>query len=525
MLEKSSRMASATIDDQMNIVLKRFVKVDRDRAEVVDSVLPLKELLPNGAPVYDWSMLKDVPKLRMPDLTGGDGVKKVAGYFPGDNVVRGGAAYCLVEPTTDKPLNLPGIDGEGWWASRNWRKKLAKFDAATGRCLWAVGRRAPAVAQPGQMYNPVSLSGEAGGALFVADALGVVWVWNTDGLYLGKLYHGPEDREPDPDGLYIELQRSVIDVDAATGKIYSIVTDNGASVHEVDLPELRPVAGVAVKVSPGQAARAKPWDPDGADPGTPPTYEAVYTPTPVKVDGRLAEWDRAAGGARVPEMVVMHNEKVLAKIKAQYDDRNLYLAYQVWAPNGPVNAGSELPYAPFVSGAYVDFTVGPDWSKPGRAQTAEGDVRVVLARVRDGRAGETDYQQGFWPTLAAGDAPQTIKSPAASLHFDQVKPVPGLKSSFRAEPKRPDGVVYYEVEVSVPLASLGLSNPAGKRVGFDGSVGIANAGGDRRDAAAHWAGQSEAAVVDRPGSARLLPATWGTLVFQPKPPGAAGSRE
>jgi hypothetical protein len=35
--------------------------------------------------------------------------------------------------------------------------------------------------------------------------------------------------------------------------------------------------------------------------------------------------------------------------------------------------------------------------------------------------------------------------------------------------------------------------------------------------AAHWAGQSEAAVVDRPGSAALLPATWGTLVFDRTP--------
>lgn len=60
-----------------------------------------------------------------------------------------------------------------------------------------------------------------------------------------------------------------------------------------------------------------------------------------------------------------------------------------------------------------------------------------------------------------------------------------------------------------------LPNPAGKSIGFDASVGIANASGDRRERAAHWGGLSEAVVVDRPGSMRLLPATWGTLHFAP----------
>ena len=77
------------------------------------------------------------------------------------------------------------------------------------------------------------------------------------------------------------------------------------------------------------------------------------------------------------------------------------------------------------------------------------------------------------------------------------------------------GWVSYTVEVAVPLASLGIGNAAGKTIGFDASVGIANESGDRRERAAHWAGLSEGVVVDRPGSARLLPDTWGTLTFAP----------
>jgi len=45
---------------------------------------------------------------------------------------------------------------------------------------------------------------------------------------------------------------------------------------------------------------------------------------------------------------------------------------------------------------------------------------------------------------------------------------------------------------------------------------VANQSGDRRERAMHWAGLSEGVVVDRPGSAELLPRTWGTLNFAPR---------
>ena len=77
------------------------------------------------------------------------------------------------------------------------------------------------------------------------------------------------------------------------------------------------------------------------------------------------------------------------------------------------------------------------------------------------------------------------------------------------------GRLTYEVQVAAPWAGLGLTEPCGRRIGFDASIGVANAAGDRRERAGHWAGQSEGVVVDRPGSARLSPGTWGTLYFVP----------
>ncbi len=109
-------------------------------------------------------------------------------------------------------------------------------------------------------------------------------------------------------------------------------------------------------------------------------------------------------------------------------------------------------------------------------------------------------------------------SAAARIHFDQIGEVRGLKMKFtpRKEVKvDKDGRHHFTVSVSVPLASLGLQNPAGKRFGFDMSVAIANEAGDCRERAGHWAGMSEAVVVDRPGSMVLLPDNWGTLSFAP----------
>jgi len=145
----------------------------------------------------------------------------------------------------------------------------------------------------------------------------------------------------------------------------------------------------------------------------------------------------------------------------------------------------------------------------------EGDARVLLARVSNGASAESYFHQGFWQKKMGATHPQTVTSPAAKIHFDQISTVSGLQVAYKVDPKKDGktGDLRYTVEVAVPLASLGLKDVAGKTIGFDVSVGTANAAGDTRERAAHWAGLSEGRVVDRPGSAELLPHTWGSLTF------------
>ncbi len=482
-----------------------------------------REWLPNGAPVFDWSDFKLLPEDELPDFKGGDGVKIPRNISTLGTITAGDTHYALLDPTAPEGLRLPGIDGEGWWASRNWRKKIAAW-TSDGQLKWAVGRRAPGRAEPGQMYNPMHLSGISRDCLFVSDAMAMTWIWHKDGFYIGRIFHDAGKSVMDDQGIYVEMMGNRIH--EANGKLYTLVNDTACAVHEVILPTFKPITGGKVYLSDKDSARAKPWDPDGVAPTEKPV--AIAFPAPpegtrgthkVKVDGNLdgrEGWYGYEGGKHEPMLVLLDGQS-LATVHVIYDETHLYLGYQVNAPGGAANSGSELPYSPFVSGAYVDFSIASDWSKPQRSEVRDGDLRVLVAQVRSKPNEDSVFQQGFWQKKSGGKNPQTITSPAAKVHFDQIGQVEGLQVAYKVNPAKDGktGNVRYTVEVAVPLASLGLKNVSGKSVGFDVSVGTANAAGDTRERAAHWAGLSEGRVVDRPGSAELLPHTWGTLTFAP----------
>jgi len=513
-LEGVNRITEGRLDADLNV---HFL-VSRGKT-ICMYILPPKEILTNGVPVYDWSMVKAERVLQSPDLQGGDGIKTVRNVEMGIPLEANDGLYALVSPVPGTKLYLPGIDGSGWWASRNWRKKVVKFDKNTGEPVWAVGRRAPAVAEPGQMYHPAALSGIGGDAIFVIDSLGPVWVWHKDGLLIGRLFRDPGHEDSSPDQLLgSEIQSTFIFNDPKTGRIYHLGSGSGVSVHEIKLPDIQHLASTSVTLSSAQAKAAQPWDPDGVTPSARPTCIVGPAPGkaagfyPVKVDGEL---DGREGWFGHSAMLILLDGQAVADVHAMYDAKNLYLGYRVWNSVGPANSGSELPYAPFVSGAYVDFCIASDWSLPQRHDVREGDVRVILARVTDGVIGtESVFQQGFWQKHAGGTNAQTIASPAAKIHFDQIAPVAGLQAAYKLIKDNKTGDTRgYTVEIAVPLASLGLTDVAGKTIGFDASVGIPNVAGDQRERAAHWAGLSESRVVDRPGSAELLPRTWGTMTF------------
>jgi len=513
LMEKCSRLFSWRLQKDLSILMLCPENVSPLKWHV--RRLPAREVLPTGVPVYDWADLQEVITLDMPSLAGGDGWKDpVRGAFLTGLMPAGDSYYAFAEPIGSVPIKLGGIDGDGWWASRNWRQTPQRFDAKTGKPEWLkLGRRAPGKAKPGEMYFPRSICAAFDGFVFVPDTISQIWVWTDTGLYVGKLYHDPNDGIRDADSVFIELVGAF--VYKIGGKVYSCAGDHGVSVHEVTLPKLKTIDAGKLTVTAELSAAARPWDPDGPVPGKRPIYtaRAIYefdrqqnknvSLRTVDVDGNLDEW------AGVPAAEIQLDGQLLGTLRMVFDTENLYLAYDVKEPNGPRNAGSELPACPFVSGSYVDFCVGRDWTNPDRERNAEGDVRVIMARITGDAP--IDYQMAFWPLRKNGKNPQTIASPAAKREFADISPVQALKFACR---QTPEG---YTLEASVPFKSIELNPVRNSVVGFDASIGIADAGGKVRLRAAHWAGQSESAVVDRPGSSALLPGTWGTLMLDRTP--------
>jgi len=480
------------------------------------------EISKNGVPIYDWSKIEKVTDLRIPSFAGGDGDsdRKVKRVNARTIAIDGEEARTLLEPEPAVRQHLSGIDGDGWWASRNWRITPETFSLKTGNPKWLkLGRRAPGHARPGEMYYPNQSAGSSHGVEFYADTLSQVWAWTDDGLYLGPVYNDNAGANHfDQNSIFVELVGAFV---YDTGdKTYLLGGDHGIMVHEIHFPQMLRIKSDVVALTPSQSSAAKPWDPDGPPPSKRPVYIArsifnfdrgqQRNTRTMTIDGKLddREWKD------VPKMVIKEQGIEVATVQLTFDRSTLYLGYTVHDPNHGRNDGHELPLAPFATGAYGDFDLGPNWLTPQRQADVEGDVRVVMARTPDG-----NYAMGFWPikrelksvSRGRGMNPQDLVSPVAERHFDDVSPLDGFKQAYA------DFDGGYTLEVSVPFASLGIDVERQTEAGFDASVAFGDASGSTRAVAVHWSGETEGAVVDRPGSAELKPRTWGTLMFDYNP--------
>ena len=117
-------------------------------------------------------------------------------------------------------------------------------------------------------------------------------------------------------------------------------------------------------------------------------------------------------------MILLDGQR-LADVRALYDEQNLYLHYDIVTPTPFANVGTELPLCPFVSGAYVDFCVAPDWRRPQREKPQAGDVRIILALVAGGG-----------PTGPVAETSPEATGPSCRAWL------PGRRSSGRQRPRR-----------------------------------------------------------------------------------------
>ena len=413
--------------------------------------------------------------------------------------------------------------GQGWWGAVVGANRVLKWNKA-GKFQWAVGRHAagsaPAPGEGKYFWGPV---GVVKGCIVVRDVESPMHVWDTDGLWVGRLLEEP-------------------DTQAAPPSAYALGSENfGGSLHVVPadatVPGLNP--GDVLFVGSGQnnnpVFRITGWDKFRRQSGalTVSTEQAgklsarvkakrsrpdlIYIPHlntghgTITVDGDLREWKD------VRPVQIKDGETVVAQV---------YLAWGIIVPghNGahglmaafdvttdkPWKSAS-TPQLAFQGGAAVELRFGP--LEPARKAAGPGDVRVVAAPV--GQGGRTVAVE-MMPALPEGwgqnaRKPATYRTLNGTVTFDCVQP---LRDGWAAGRPRADGSGY-TVEMLIPLRPPLLAGP-GLRFRIDASVVLPDADGTKsllrlplfsRDGA-------DMGVVDTYFDSLLRPQNWVEAVLE-----------
>jgi len=202
-----------------------------------------------------------------------------------------------------------------------------------------------------------------------------------------------------------------------------------------------------------------------------------------------AEW----GGRRAP-----------ARAKLAYDAKNLYLHCDVRDASPWVNKGKDWQLL-FKTGDSIDLQLAADpKANPRRTKPVPGDIRLLIASF-DGDPLAVLYRHRLGGTKTKN--PVTFSSPWRSEIVDEVRQL----SDVRIHVARSRG--RYTVTAAIPLAELGLTNPAGQTLRADLGVLYGDPEGVQTGLRSYWSNKSTGIVNDVPGEIMLHPSFWGALSF------------
>ena len=207
-----------------------------------------------------------------------------------------------------------------------------------------------------------------------------------------------------------------------------------------------------------------------------------------------------------PGAQVIDYRKSEAEVKsaAAYDDKNLYLAWEVKDASPWVN-GADAPEYMYAHGDTVDFQLGTDpKADAGRGTAVLGDLRLSIGSFA-GRNVAIVYR-----LKAKEKAPKEFKSGVvASYKMDSVVAVKDAKI---AVSKRQDGKGY-TVEAAIPLAALGLKPAPGLKLRGDFGITLGDKAGQDTALRVYWSNQATGIVNDEVFELQMEPKNWGELQF------------
>ena len=216
--------------------------------------------------------------------------------------------------------------------------------------------------------------------------------------------------------------------------------------------------------------------------------------TAPKVDGKLQDWPQDTAWAKL-------DERASGTVRVVGD--RLYAAWRTGDPDALANAAGE-PKLLFKRGGAVDLMIGTDpKADPKRQEPVAGDLRL-LATMQAGKPKIMLYRAVVPGTPP--DAAVPFISPVGSVSFDRVDDV-----SAQAELVQQGG----DIELSIPLAVLGMTVPAGEMI-IQGDIGLLRGTGAMTTQRLYWNNLNTAINSDIPSEARLQPGNWGTWRLVPE---------
>lgn len=187
---------------------------------------------------------------------------------------------------------------------------------------------------------------------------------------------------------------------------------------------------------------------------------------------------------------------------AAYDDRNLYLAWDV-RDNTPWVNGATAPENLYIGGDTVDFQIGTDLRGDRvRGEAASSDLRLSIGNFR-GKDAAVLYRK-----VSPVKKPFIFHSGVvANYSMDYVALVPEAKITVT---KHGAG---YTVEAALPLSALGVTLQPGLTLSGDFGVTFSDPAGQRTRLRSYWSNQHTGIVDDAVYELMLEPRNWGQLTF------------
>lgn len=429
----------------------------------------------------------------------------------------------FVVAATMGPGAPEGLDSTGRIGSQI---KISRYvpDAAGGyRLAWRAGRKAFAIAQPGEIYGALHISGPINGLIAVQDGNGLVHVFTDDGLYVDTLFFDAFRGQQKDGGVYAlsgELFDGYAFLNQQNDKVYLAIGRDAAAFCEVKgwtgtARITSPVTSLPPEITlTAQDTSPAPYFALRARAGGATQQVIALPPAPgggPSLDGSLDGWDTT-----IPiSFGLDDNRKV--EIRGMYDPDTLYLHMHVRLPRSPQAADAAAIDRLFSDATGADtvsfYIQGDPATRDMNSDGRPGDVRFVCALVKD--------QQGMHPTVVGmypvwngtGSVhPLRYMSPVSQVSFAHVGIIAGAKSGFQIDQ---DGHGF-TIAVAIPraavpgLPTLGAGGVLHTTVDFEATLG-----GKTKFWWSNTDGSASTVTSDLSSEARLYPSAWGHAQFTP----------